>query len=173
MWDKIKGWFAGLGGLLDNPKPAVFLILIFVLGFFTLRGCEAEASEGRVELGPTYTGEFNGGFGLIYTERFKGKWDIGIALLGEQKWDGITTGNNGNVFGQRIVKSPKERFEMGIGAAYWINTDRNLIGCHLGFTLSARWNITDRIPLTLRHWSNAGTCRPNRGQDLLTIGWRF
>lgn len=172
MFDKIKGWFTtGLGGLLDNPKTATLIVLTVISLFFLFISFSADASETRLELGPTYTSEFNGGAGLIYTERFKGKWDIGIALIGEQDWKGQTTGNNGNVFGQRIVKYRK--IELGLGAAYWITTDDRIIGCNLGFTMMTRWNITDRLSATIRHWSNAGTCKPNRGQDLLTIGWRF
>lgn len=172
MFDKIKGWFTtGLGKLLDNPKPVTVIVAVFISLFFLFLSFSANASDGRLELGPTYTGEFNGGAGLIYTERLKGKYDVGIALLGEQKWDGKTTGNNGNVFGQRIVKYKKA--ELGLGAAYWIKTDDRIIGCKLGYTMMLRWNFTDRLAASIRHWSNAGVCKPNRGQDLLTIGWRF
>lgn len=157
--------------LFDNPKPVVYLILAFLVAFFLMRSCEAEASEGIIEVGPTFTGEFNGGVGLVYTERLAGKWDVGVMLVSDQQWENVPrVGNNGGIFVQRVVKY--KAFEMGLGAAGWINTSR-IIGCHLGYTLSVRYNITPRVPLTIRHWSNAGTCDRNRGQDLLTIGWRF
>lgn len=183
--------------LFNNPKKEVWFIVAFLALFFGLMAYNARA-ESRLEFGTTYTstfvgeleressrlefaagytGEFNGGVGMVFTERFKGKYDIGLALIGEQewetKWGPVSVEPNGNVFAQRIVKTPAGRFEAGLGAGYWIKAPTRITGCNLAFTMSLRWNITQRIPLTVRHWSNAGSCPPNRGQDLLSIGWRF
>lgn len=157
--------------IFKNAKPTVYIVLAFLIAFFLMRSCEAEASEGTIEIGPTFTSQLNGGVGLVYTERLAGKWDVGVMLTTPQQWEAVpTVKTNGGLFVQRVVKY--KAFEMGLGAAGWINTSR-IVGCHMGFALSVRYNISPRIPLTIRHWSNAGSCDPNRGQDLLTIGWRF
>jgi hypothetical protein len=157
--------------IFKKAKPGVYLVLAFVIAFVMMRSCEAEAAEGTIELGPTYTSEFNGGAGLVYTERLGKHWDVGLMLMSPQQWEQVpTVDTNGGVMVQRIVTYKK--LEMGLGAAGWINTSR-LVGCHVGFALSIRYNFSPRVPLTIRHWSNAGSCERNRGQDLLTIGWRF
>lgn len=148
----------------------LILVGLFIVGFGLMRACDADASEATFEVGPTYSGEFNGGAGLIYTERFAGKWDIGLMVFSDQDFGKITVQENGGIFAQRIVTAGK--FQMGLGAARWIGTSR-FIGCEFGFTLSLRYAFTDRWSANIRHWSNAGACRPNRGQDLLTIGYSF
>lgn len=154
----------------NNPKLVIITLVIFLGLFFFLRSGEAHA--GAAEIGLTYTGEFNSGVALVYTERLAGKWDIGTKLISKQNYNGSTIENNGGIFGQRIVSTKNKRFELGLGFSYWIKTS-DLIGCHAAWDMSVRWNITDRIPLTVRHNSNAGICENNRGQDMLTIGWSF
>ena len=158
--------------IFDNPKPAVYMILAFLVGFFLLRSCEVEASEATLEIGPTFSGEFNGGMGLVYTERFNGTWDVGTMIMSDQTWnDGNShAGNNGGLFGQRIVRY--KSFEMGLGASYWINQSA-LIGDEFAWALSLGWQFNDHASLRIRHWSNAGTVDRNRGQDILTFGWTF
>lgn len=169
----------------ENPKPVLYMLGVFLIVFFTMRGCNARAdSVGRLELGGTMQvhEEYSTGLALIYSERFFGKWDIGIKLYGSQGCLTRTRGgvatqidcidNNGGIFGRRVVTSPGGRFELGIGFAYFLQTSR-LIGCNGSFDLMLRWNITDRISLTEHHNSNAGICPWNRGQDVIALGWRF
>ena len=149
--------------LFNNPKPVVYAIAVFLVAFFSMRTCEA----GSVEAGPTLLN----GYGLVYTERLYGKWDVGIMLISEQQWDDVPmVRNNGGAFVQRIVS--RGNFELGIGVARWINTSR-VIGCEFGFALSAGYDFGRHWTVHARHWSNGGTCSPNRGQDLFTIGYRF
>lgn len=148
--------------LLNNPKPVVYAILLFLLGFFSIRSCEAS----QVELGPSLLK----GYGLVYSESL-GEFDIGVMLISDQEWDGTqTAGNNGGVFGERLVRFNK--FSMGIGAAYWVTTSK-VIGSNLTFHLSMHYDLNDKWRVNYRHWSNAGTTNNNRGQDLLTLGWKF
>lgn len=147
--------------LFDNPKPAVYAIIIFLILFFSIRSCEASG----VELGATLLD----GYGLVYAEDIN-KFSVGVMLISNQSWDGIEEGNNGGIFIQRIVRY--KNFSMGLGAASWINTSR-VIGAHIGFHLSLHYDINEKFSLNVRHWSNAGTSINNRGQDLVTIGWEF
>ncbi|MDZ7355864.1 MAG: acyloxyacyl hydrolase [candidate division KSB1 bacterium] len=65
------------------------------------------------------------------------------------------------------------RFDVGLGLAVMQNEDIYNSG-RMNFTLSLgyrfkRWPVA----VTLRHFSNGSTKRPNKGRDLLTIGWIF
>jgi len=140
------------------------VIATFLITFFTLRACEAST----IELGSSIATDWRSP-ALVYTESL-GKWDLGVALIGPQSWDNVTAPINGTIFAQRIVK--KGGFSMGLGGATWIKTSR-LIGCPIGYTLSLAYDLTKRFGLHYRHWSNGGTCAPNRGQDLLSFGVNF
>lgn len=160
--------------LFDNPKAAVIAIVIIIGLFFAYK---ANATE--FEIGLTYAGEFNGGTGIVITESVAdGKIDIGIALIGEQTYDkeNLVLGNNGNVFFAFCARRPGKWSaflpDVCIGAAYWIQTSR-FIGDELGYHLALKWHITEHASIGVRHWSNAGTVKPNRGQDLITFGWSF
>lgn len=157
---------------IGNKKSVVIAVAIMISVFALWRCSPANADEGVMDVGATYTGGFNGGTAFSYSERLAGKWDIGVKVISEQSWEGNHARNNGGIFGQRIVKSPGGRFELGVGFAYFIGTSP-LIGCHGAFELSARYNITPKITLTYRHNSNGSICDQNRGQDVLSIGWRF
>ena len=155
----------------DNKKSVVIALLVLFLLFVSYGVFAAE-----IEVGPTYTGEFNGGTGLVVTERvFDGKIDIGVALMGEQTWEGITVGNNGNVFFAFVAKRPERWWkvlpsEVTFGAAHWIKTDKNLIGSRQGFMLGIKWRFKERYSAGIRHWSNSGVVKPNRGQDFPNLG---
>jgi len=150
--------------LLDNPNKAAIAVVIFLVLFFSLRSCDAEAAS--VELGPSLLN----GYGLVYAEDLGEDWSAGMMLISEQEVYNQTIGNNGGFFITRMVR--KNDFSMGLGIARWVSTSR-VIGAELGFHLSLHYNLLGRYSINYRHWSNAGTADQNRGQDLLTIGWRF
>lgn len=161
----------------NNPKPVQAAIVLLILSFLAYMYFN-QAEAGEFEAGPTFTGEFNGGAGIVYSERvLNDKLDIGVQLISEQSWDDKQVGNNGGVWTAFIAHKPERWWrvlpdELSIGASYWIKTDEHLIGCNLGYQLGFRWRF-GQWSIGPRHWSNAGTCKPNRGQDMLTIGFRF
>jgi len=159
----------------NNRKGVIVAILCLILLFISYGVFATE-----VEVGPTFAGEFNDGMGLVLTERVAdGKIDLGMAIIGEQNYakENLILENNGNFFAVFCQTKPKSWFvlfpaDVCIGGAYWIHTSR-FIGDELGFHLALKWRIGEHASINLRHWSNAGTVKPNRGQDLLTFGWRF
>ena len=159
--------------LFNNPSKAVIAIVAIILLFFSYKAFATE-----VELGATFTGEFNGGSGLVLMERvLDDKIDLGVALISEQEWEDVQVGNNGNVFAAYVAQKPDTWWrglpsEVSIGATHWIKTQSPINGCKQGFMLGLKWRIND-WSIGVRHWSNAGICKPNRGQDLLTFGYRF
>lgn len=166
--------------LFDNPKKTVYVIVAFIVLFISYLAFAPEAEGAEIEVGPTFTGEFNGGFALVFSERFAGKYDVGLSLISEQDWDDDYrhVNNNGNVWAQYVVQRP-ERFwkvfpsEIGIGPSVWIKNQDPISGCNLGYILNLKYRFGPDFSVGWRHWSNGGACKPNHGQDLLTFGWRF
>lgn len=159
--------------LFNNPKGAVIAIVVLILLFVAYKA----NAETEVELGATYSGEFNDGYALSLVERFSGRFDLGVTLVGEQNYKGHVVENNGAVWFAYIAKRPDSWVkvlpsEVTIGAAHWVETNR-FIGCQQGYTLGLKWRFGSSASVGVRHFSNAGICKPNRGQDILTFGWSF
>lgn len=159
--------------LFNNRKPVAIAVLVFVLLFASY-----QAFAGEFEVGPTFTSEFNGGAGLTYSQRVMPKLDLGVSLISSQEWDDgrVSIGNNGNVWLAFVAERPASwRYvphELTIGPSVWIKTQSPINGCVLGYTLGFKYRFGD-WGVGWRHWSNAGTCKPNRGQDLLVFSRRF
>ena len=65
------------------------------------------------------------------------------------------------------------RFDVGLGVAWIRNTDiYNCAGPSFALSLGYRFKS---LPITASalHFSNAGSCRPNKGRDMVTVAWRF
>ena len=74
----------------NNPKPVIVAIVALLVLFVSYKSC-----AGEMEIGATFTGEFNGGVGLLYSARaLDDRVDFGIHIIGEQSWDGNTVANN-------------------------------------------------------------------------------
>lgn len=144
---------------------AVFLL---ILVFFAYK----EANALELEAGPAVlSGEFAEGGALMITERI-GPWSLGGGYVSKQVCHCRYPAElKENIFfqAQRILEY--KRAELGIGAAYWQNTNRAL-GKHLTWSLSLGFG-GEHWSLRLRHYSNAGSGSPNLGQDMLTVGYSF
>lgn len=169
-----------MGKLFNNPPKVVLLVLAFLLLFLAYLKWGPSADAAEFEAGPTFTSEFNGGLGIILKERFLDKYDVGVTLLSEQTWDDGSkyVGNNGNVWAAYVAKRPMDWWiifpdEMAIGPSVWIKKQSPINGCEMGYMLNLKYRVGDNFSIGVRHWSNAGICKPNRGQDLLTIGYKF
>ena len=164
--------------IMSNPKKSAGIVLAFVVLMISYMAFAPEAEGAEWEVGPTYTSTFNGGFVITLTERFAGKYDIGMTLFSEQSWENVRVGNNGNFWAALVIPKPDKFWrwlpsEMAIGPAAWIKNQSPINGCTLGYMLNLKYRFGDNFSIGWRHWSNAGTCTPNRGQDLLAFGWRF
>ena len=146
----------------------IILAFLLLLIFFAYK----EANALELEAGPgLLSGEYSEGGVLMISERL-GKWSIGGGYVSPQHCHcNYPADLEENIFfqGQRILEY--KRAELGIGAAYFQNTNRAL-GKNLTWSLSLgmggeHWSIR------LRHYSNAGSGKPNLGQDMLTIGYAF
>jgi len=143
---------------------AFLLLLVFFLYE------EANSAELEVGMG-VLSGEYSKGGALIISERV-GKFDVGGGYISKQycscKWPADLE-ENIFFFTQRIIE--RNKWEIGIGPAYFQNTNRAL-GKNLTWALSLGYG-GEHWSVRFRHFSNAGSGSPNLGQDLLTIGYEF
>lgn len=174
--------FEQLQKLFNNPKKAVIAIVIVILLFISYAAL-AEDDHLEVAIGPTYTGEFNGGVALSLSKRFHRNFDVGITMVSAQEWEQVDIGNNGAAWMRFVAHRPENwtpllPAEVYIGANYWFKEQSPINGCKEGFLLGLAWDVSlgSFWPnvIGVDHRSNGGVCNgANRGQDMLMLGWRF
>jgi hypothetical protein len=76
-----------------------------------------------------------------------------------------------------FIRKPVAKFFFGLGGAYKTQTD-DLNGSHLNFAeqLGVRFTRSDGGPgfeVAVRHMSNGGLKKPNKGQDFVTVIYVF
>lgn len=156
--------------LFDNPGPVVVGIVVIVALLIWLfatpaRGDQVLYLEGGSAMlrGETPTLGFNVACKLCGPANTD--YEYGFELIGTSSH----YRDNPNVIQlhAQIVDGWKN-LELGLGF-YWLNTDHEYT-CREGFHLLARWRFTERIALQWRHSSSGGSCKPNAGRDLLTLG---
>lgn len=165
--------------LFRNPRPAVYAIFAFVLVLLGLFAVKARADQtlaveaGSAMLrGETPTLGFTiacKGCGPVETD-----YEYGFELIGTSSH----YQDNPNVIQlhAQIVDGWKN-FEMGLGF-FGTNIEHEYT-CRFGFHLLARLRRPSHwwgwLPdsAQYRHSSSAGSCKPNAGRDLLTLGWTF
>ncbi|KKL56137.1 hypothetical protein LCGC14_2248440 [marine sediment metagenome] len=164
--------------LLNNPPVirAIVYILLAVMLLWLWLGEDAEA-ETIFGIGPAFvSGHYSNTIAITLHERFGGRWEVGLTLVGEQTTKHSQfVGNNFAFGGRLIIPSPKKRFELSFGGAVWAKQNV-IVSCESRFTLTLgiAWNIR-RGPwnLAIDHASTAGVCKPNPGQNILSIRRKF
>lgn len=155
-------------------KPVVLIAAL--LGLLTFGFCQETKADVRAEIGPAIaSGEYTNGGVLRLSQDF-GKFNIGLGYISEQDIED----RSGRVFPTKpnlyldVVRTVDiyKKWRGGVGVAFFNNTNRAL-GCRTTATLAIGYEFSDRVGMYLRHYSNAGSCTPNMGQDLLTIQYRF
>lgn len=158
-----------------NPKTQLLVaavVLLLLAGLATMARADpyAQSSAGSAIV----RGEAAAiDLAIVYPEAGPGdsSYAVGVTLIGESTFQGATQRNN---FAWRAeLVDGFGRFDVGIGVAVMQNEDA-FNSCDLQFTLALGYRLR-RWPVTvgLRHFSNSGTCSPNKGRDLLLVGWRF
>lgn len=99
-----------------------------------------------------------------------GDFQCGLFLISQYEADGKTQPNQGIAHCQVVLRA--QRFSFGLGPAFLQNMDA-INGSHFNFALMAGYRVNDRMSVQWRHWSNADTARPNKGRDVLLVGWAF
>lgn len=161
-----------MNSLFRNPKKVVYIIAAFVAALLFLFSVKSRGSDLYVEGGSAMLRGETPALGLNINFPRAGPvntdYEVGFLLSGES----THYRGNANAFtGYGLIVDGYKNFEMGLGFAYtnveWEYT------CQLTAALMARWRFTPRIAAQWRHFSSAGSCKPNAGRDFLTVSWRF
>lgn len=158
--------------LFDNDKPVVYAIVIFVLLLLAFFAIPSRGSELAVEGGSAVVrGETPAlGLNLRWPQQGPARtdWEAGFLLSGQSDHNR----DNPNAFTlYGMLVDGYKNFEMGLGFAY-TNTEWEYT-CQETAALMARWRFTPRLTVQWRHFSSAGSCKPNAGRDFATVMWRF
>lgn len=160
--------------LFRNRPKMVYLITLFVLLFLLLLAVKARADQ---------TLTFEAGSAMVRGETptlgitiscprcgpIGADWEGGFDLIGESDYRGANVPNVIQLRGALV--DGYRGFELGLGFAY-VNVPTPYT-CQLDFHLLARYRISGRWSAQWRHSSSAGSCDPNVGRDILTLGYRF
>lgn len=159
--------------LFNNQKAVVIAIVVFVAFLLWLFAIPARAeSELRVEAGSAMVRGETPALGLEVRWPLAGPvgtdWEAGF-LLSAQSTHRRENPNAFTAYG--MIVDGWRRFELGLGFAY-TNVDWEY-ACRETAALMARYRASARLAVQWRHFSSAGSCRPNAGRDFLTASWRF
>lgn len=163
--------------LFQNPGRVVIGIIVFVAALVALFAIAARADEPNrqtltLEAGSAMLRGETPTLGFTVACKLCGPvntdYEYGFELIGTSSH----YRDNPNVIQlhAQIVDGWKN-FEMGLGF-YWQNVATEYV-CREGFHLLARYRFTERIALQWRHSSSGGSCKPNAGRDLLTLGLKL
>lgn len=163
-----------INNLFRNPKSTQYAIVVFVVVLLALFSCHARAADQTLtfEAGSAVLRGEAPTVGLTISCPSCGPvntdFEYGFDLVGSS----VEKRDNPNAIGPRIaLVDGWKKFELGIGMQWW-NVEWEYT-CQFNFHLLARYRATERLGVQWRHSSSAGTCSPNYGRDLLTVGWRF
>ena len=171
-------------GLLNNPKPTVYVVTAFVIAFvaaLALNKCHAanlgptDAPFIQFDAGSTIIRGITPIVGLTFAEPASvlphSYWQESLNLIGSSKFGNINAPNNMILSG--LFVPGFGRFDLGLGVS-WMANYYPYNGQNVNFTLQAAYRFV-KLPITLtyRHYSDAGMTAKNIGRDTVLIGWRF
>ena len=157
--------------LMRNPKKVMLGVAAFVACLLLTFATTCHGEEVLFSVGSPVSRGMTPAVDLSW--RFDSKtdayWQTSLTLVGESTYSGEYQSNNAGL--QVLYVDGFGPVDLGIGVAFLQNTDR-YNGSHANFTLQFGYNWR-QLYVQYRHWSNAGTIKPNLGRDLLFVGWRF
>lgn len=162
-----------LGKLFNNPKAMRWVIVVAVAILLLMLSVKSRGEELYFDAGSAVARGETPVIGLNIAWKQAGPvntdYELGFKLIGQSDYGDNHQSNQFVVHGMLI--DGYKNFEMGLGFAYFnVPSDYT---CQETFTLLTRWRFSDRIHAQYQHYSSGGSCKPNVGRDLLTLGWRF
>lgn len=158
--------------LFDNPKPVLYGIVLFIVVLLLLFSIRARASDLAFEAGSAMVRGETVALGFNVNWREAGPvgtdYEVGFLLSGTSNH---FRDNPNAITMYGALLDGYKNFELGLGFAF-TNVDWEYT-CNETFALLARWRFSERIAAQWRHFSSAGSCKPNAGRDFLTLAWRF
>lgn len=164
-------WFRRITRHAGSVQLILLIVVLLLLGSFATT-CRSE-SIIQVEGGSTLSRGYTPALGLtiVWPESGPGDADFqcGLMLVGTSEFK---TNNPNQAAVQCLIVDGYKRFDLGLGIVALQNTD-DYNSSHTNFSLLAGYRFTDRLGVIYRHWSNAGTTKPNIGRDMLLLTYRF
>lgn len=158
--------------LFRNPKGTQYAILVFITLLLLAFATNCRAAELEFGAGKTYIRGDTEVIDLSLTlplEGLEAAWQTSLTLVGSSRYDGLDQPNNFAV--QSLLVDGFGNFDVGFGVGFLQNSDR-YNGSSMNFVLQLGLDL-GRVKVTARHWSNAGTRKPNLGRDFLLISYSF
>jgi len=159
--------------IFNLPKSIKWLVVLAVIAFLTFLSFSSRGSELYLDAGSAIVRGETPVLGLNIAWKNAGPvntdYELGFKLIGQSDYKGKPQTNQFAL--HALLVDGYKNFEMGMGFAYF-NVPSNYT-CQENFSIMVRWRFTDRIHLQGQHYSSAGSCKPNVGRDLVTLGWRF
>lgn len=109
------------------------------------------------------------------TQPYRSSYSIqeAVTYIGASTWeDGFTREPSKFVVAGRVVKTWNNKMFFGVGASFATRIDE-YNGSRLNFNEVAGITLFNRLVIELEHNSNAGMKKPNRGRNLVLIGYKF
>lgn len=155
-------------------RPTTLMVLLFIIALLFFLSSESKA-ETAVEAVPGVTwvgGTKYTGAGVMLTERWSEKYDLGIVLMTSQQCGGCRRGDYWGNLGVHALRSVRLGWaELGVGVAYWAN-QTPAWNSNTTFALAAAV-VHGPWELRWRHYSTGGSSLKNSGLDMVTLGYRF
>lgn len=160
--------------LFRNSPKVLWLIVVFVILFFLLLANPARAGQrlsveagSAIVRGPAPTVGLTIGCPLCGPA--KTDYEFGFQLIGSS--DHPYGPQPNAIVAHAAIVDGWKNYELGLGL--YAHNVKWAYNCQVGFHLLGRYRFSDHASIQWRHYSTAGSCRPNPGRDLLTFGWRF
>lgn len=162
-----------LGRLFNNPKAMRWVIIVAVAAFLALLSVKSRGEELYFDAGSAIVRGETPVIGMNIAWKEAGPvntdYELGFKLIGQSDYKDVHQTNQFVI--HALLVDGYKNFEMGLGFAYFnVPSDYT---CQETFSLMMRWRFTERIHAQAQHYSSAGSCKPNVGRDLVTVGWRF
>lgn len=159
--------------LFRNPKKVIYIIAVFVALFVAAAATRCHGSELNFGAGVTVARGVAPLIDVSLTARHgapgDAHWQGFLTLVGDSTYAGREQPNQAALGGMLVDGFGP--VEIGLGVAFLQNLDA-YNGSHANFSLQLayRWR---NLAFAYRHWSNAGTVRPNLGRDFAILSWGF
>jgi len=160
---------------MDNPKKVQITVALVVLAALFAYGTKCHGEEvvfsggTTVAHGPAEAIDLSWRFPSEVTDAY---WQASLTLVGDSEYGGRQPNQ---AAAQVLYVDGFGPMDIGIGAALLQNVDR-YNGSHANFALQIGYNFRlfgVDLYAQYRHWSNAGTVKPNLGRDIVFVGHRF
>jgi hypothetical protein len=167
---RVPAWLAQI----FPHKPAIrYVLAAFVLMLIAAFATQCRAEGLQLEVGSTIVRGEAPALGFVKSWRNRGvgdyAYECGFGIVGSSTFRGAPQRNQG--VAECLLVDGFGRFDIGAGLAAQSSSDD--YNTRVNFSLLLRWRVTERLSLTYRHRSNAGSGDPNVGRDVLLVGWRL